>query len=65
MEIVLNGEKKDIPEEFSILELLEHIGMSKRVAIFVNDTQLLGAEYKTTIIHEYDKVRIFKPLSGG
>ncbi|KDR95951.1 thiamine biosynthesis protein ThiS [Peptoclostridium litorale DSM 5388] len=65
MEIILNGEKKQLEGNITVTGLLGSLGMNRCVAVFINGRQLLMAEYETTHINEFDKVRIFRPLSGG
>ena len=65
MEIILNGENKHIEGSIKVKGLLESLGMNRCVAVFINGRQLLMAEYENTQINEFDKVRIFRPLSGG
>lgn len=65
MKIILNGEEKHIKDNITVKELLVGLKLSYAVAVFINKRQLLQAEYEGWQINAFDKVRIFKPLSGG
>ncbi len=65
MNIQVNKRIMSIPSNFTVSMLLKHIESPKSVAIFVNDRQLLMAEYEEYKLNENDNVRIIKPLGGG
>lgn len=65
MNIKVNKKNIEVPEGCTIEGLLNHLKSSKSVAIFVNNNQLLMAEYNNYRLNENDEVKIIKPLGGG
>ncbi len=65
MEVVVNNKNITIPVGYNVLELLQFLGYSKNVAVFVDKKQLLLSEYKNTQIKEKNNISIIRPLSGG
>ncbi len=54
-----------MPENFLLVDLLRELGFSNRVAIWINNVQILQRDYITRQLQENDRVRIVKPLAGG
>lgn len=65
MDIIVNKKTIEVPKDCTIDALLQHIKSSKSVAVFVNERQLLMAEYDQYRLNENDMVKIIKPLGGG
>lgn len=65
MEITVNNNKLDVPEEYKLKDLLNELGYSKSVAIFINGKQIFMAEYDVLTVKDNDTVKIIRPLGGG
>jgi len=65
MEVQVNRKVIDIPENFTVSMLLKQINSRHSVAVFVNNKQLLMAEYDKYILNENDNIRVIRPLGGG
>jgi sulfur carrier protein len=66
MQIQLNGESRDIPENSSaedLVELLELTG--KRLAMEVNLEIVPRTTYAQHILHEGDQIEIVHAIGGG
>ena len=57
MELVINGEKREIPDGTTVSKLLEMLNIDpERVVVEVNLNILKRAEHPTTILKEGDQV---------
>lgn len=64
--IKINGEGKSVPQNTSILKLLELFNLNKeRVVIELNRNILFKSHFKNTILKEDDKVEIVTFVGGG
>jgi sulfur carrier protein len=66
MQIVLNGEPKELPANVSIQQLLDQLAIpSGRVACEVNLKIIKRAFYPETVLKEGDTVEIIQAIGGG
>lgn len=65
MYVMFNQKSIFIDEGSRVIDLLVSAGLSKRVAVWVNDQRLLQMEYETRQLQEGDKVKVVRPLGGG
>ncbi len=65
MNILFNQQQKSVAEGSLVIDLLVSQGLSKRVAVWVNQQRLLQQEYATRQLEEGDQVKVIKPLGGG
>jgi sulfur carrier protein len=66
MNISVNGEMRNIPEEMGVDQLLEYLGYQPgAVAVAVNLEFVPRSAYTNTRLRESDKVEILSPISGG
>ncbi len=65
MIVTMNQKNMHIDEGSRVIDLLVSAGLSKRVAVWVNDQRLLQKEYETRQLHEGDRVKVLRPLGGG
>ncbi len=66
MNITLNGEKKNIPENINVRGLLEHLGIQhQRVAVELNETIVKKDQYDSTAIKEGDSLEVVSFMGGG
>jgi thiamine biosynthesis protein ThiS len=66
MTIILNGQKKVIPDGITVLGLLEHLNIQQqRVAVERNEEIVKKALYAETVIGEGDSLEVVSFMGGG
>lgn len=66
MKIILNGEKKDIPDGITVIGLLEHLNIQhQRVAVERNEELVKKSAYAETVLNEGDALEIVSFMGGG
>jgi sulfur carrier protein len=66
MNITLNGEKKEVPNNVTILGLLEFLKIqTQRVAVELNLEIVKKDKYGTTTIQEGDSLEVVSFMAGG
>ncbi len=66
MQVRLNGELREIPDGLTVAGLLEHLGVkAQRVAVEVNETVIIKAQYGSQRIGQGDSVEIVAFVGGG
>ncbi len=66
MQLIVNGQKKNVPEDLTVLGLLEHLKIeSVRVAVEVNEEIVKKAEFPDHQLHEGDVIEILNFVGGG
>jgi len=65
MQIIVNNEKMEVPEYFTIEELLKKMSYSRHVAVWINGTQIWMKDYSSRKLNHKDNIRIIRPLGGG
>ena len=66
MEVVVNGEKRELPDGITVSRLLETMKVTpERVVVEVNLTILKRAQHASTILQEGDQVEIVQFVGGG
>lgn len=66
MQIVLNGEQRDIPEGASIRALLASLGVDQqRVAVELNEQVVPKARHAETTLKPADRVEVVTFVGGG
>jgi len=66
MNILLNGEKRELPEGITILGLLEFLNIQhQRVAVERNEVIVKKDHYGETVIAEGDSLEVVSFMGGG
>jgi sulfur carrier protein len=67
IEIVINGEKRSVPEHSTVRSLLEELGVAHRegTAVAVNMEVVPRTAHLTTVLHSGDRVEIVQAVGGG
>ena len=66
MEVVVNGEKRDVPEGITVSGLLELLTVApERVVVELNLAILKRAQGPSTILKRGDQVEIVQFVGGG
>ena len=66
MELVMNGERRTVPDGLTALQLLHHLTVQpERVVVELNLTILKRAQLPTTQLQEGDRVEIVRFVGGG
>lgn len=66
IEIILNGDKKSVPENVNATELFDHLGLDKsRAALELNREIVPKSNYENTMIKKGDVLEIVQFIGGG
>ena len=66
MNIIVNGEPRDVAEQTTVAKLVEDLGLGgKRIAVELNKEILPFNQYVTQILSAHDKVEIVQAIGGG
>lgn len=66
MDIVLNGEPRQVPENFTVAALVEQLQLAgKRLAVEINEEIVPRSEYGEMRLHGGDRVEIVHAIGGG
>lgn len=66
MNVVINGQPRQIPSGLTIQELLLHLDLKQeRIAVERNQQIVPRAEWATTVLHEGDRLEIVHFVGGG
>ena len=66
MDVLVNGEKRDVPPDITVAQLLDTLKViPERVVVEVNLTILKRAQHAQTILKEGDQVEIVQFVGGG
>jgi len=66
MTITLNGQKKELKEDVTVLELLQELGIeNKPLALELNLKVLPKAKYAVTHLKDGDRIEIIHFVGGG
>ncbi len=66
MNIYLNGEARQVPDNCSAAQLIEELGLGgKRIAMEVNREIVPRSSYTDTLLQADDKVEIVHAIGGG
>jgi len=66
MTVTINGERRDVPEDLTVLALIEHLGMKDgRIAIERNLDILPRTQWKETHVQANDSFEIVHFVGGG
>lgn len=66
MTVIVNGEKREIPENTDLIRLLGILELEKaRVAIELNQNVIRRAEWQNTILQANDRLEIVHFVGGG
>ena len=66
IEIIVNGEKQNIPSDINIKEMIKELNYTKEgFAIAINEIFIAIKSYESTIIQANDRIEILAPVQGG
>lgn len=66
MQIILNGEKKDVPDDLTIIGLLKYLKVQpQRVAVELNLDIVKKDKYAATMIKNGDSLEVVSFMGGG
>lgn len=66
MQILLNGETREVASDASVAALLERLELAgKRLAVEVNEEVVPRSEYTQVCLHPGDRVEIVRAIGGG
>lgn len=62
--VTINKKEEKIPKEMTVQALLESRD-AKRMAVWINGSQLLMSEYSTSVIQDGDQIKLLRVVAGG
>ena len=66
MQIIINGEARDLAGEMSLMDLLQMLGMkADRVAVELNREIVRRESWAQTALHDGDRLEIVHFVGGG
>ena len=66
MEITLNGETRQLPDDFTAAQLVDLLDLGgKRMAMEINQEIVPRSTFNDTIIHPGDTIEIVGAIGGG
>ena len=65
MNITVNNKTVDLPDHFTIENLLRKMSFPDHVSVWMNGKQVLMGEYSIITLKQSDRVSIIRPLAGG
>ncbi len=66
MKVFINGETKEISDEFNLSELLENLSLpSERIAIELNKEVVRKRDWENVKIADADRIEIIHFVGGG
>jgi sulfur carrier protein len=66
IDIILNGEPRQVPEGLSVADLLVHIGIvADRVAVEVNRAIVRKPDWSTTLVADCAHIEVVQFVGGG
>lgn len=66
MEIIVNGESQDVPNQITIEELISRIGLrSDRLAVERNQEVVSRSQWPSVLLKEGDRLEIIHFVGGG
>ena len=66
MQIILNGEPHDMPEQVYVTDLIEQLGLSgQRLAIEVNGDIVPRSQHAERQLGAGDRVEVVRAIGGG
>jgi sulfur carrier protein len=66
MKIFINGETKQIVEEFNLTELLKHFSLpTERIAVELNKEVVRKKDWENISIKDGDKIEVVHFVGGG
>lgn len=66
MELIVNGESKNLPEPLSVAGLVNELGVTgRRIALELNGEIVPRGEFEATMLAPGDKLEIVQAIGGG
>lgn len=66
MQITINGEKRELGENLTITEMLEHLALpAERIAVELNREVVRKKEWENIRLNDADKIEIIHFVGGG
>ncbi len=66
MHILLNGDRREVPEDTTLADLLDSLDMAgRRFAVEINEELVPRGEHATHALKADDRVEIVQAIGGG
>ena len=63
--VIVNNKNTRLPEGTLLSELLQKNAYEGRVSVWIDEVQLLAADYPTRVLFDGEKIRIIRLVGGG
>ncbi len=66
MEVILNGEPRELPDGLSAAGLIEHLGLAdQRLAMEINQEIVPRSTFESHVLRPGDRIEIVRAIGGG
>lgn len=66
MHIVLNGDRRQVPDDSSLGDLLATLDLAgRRFAVEINEELIPRSEHAAHVLHADDRIEIVQAIGGG
>lgn len=65
MNLIINGEKRDVESNTTLLALLSQLGASEPYAVAVNQSFVPREQCEDMTLTDGDQIEILSPIQGG
>lgn len=66
MQIVLNGNEHTLPDEMTLAQLIESLGVDRRLVALAHNGEVVPRDtYEQVTVHDGDRVEIVRMVGGG
>ncbi|MEE9287662.1 MAG: sulfur carrier protein ThiS [Gammaproteobacteria bacterium] len=65
MKIIVNGDRRTVPDQCTIADLLQKLDISGRLAVEVNEEIVPRSRFEACSLQSNDRVEIVHAIGGG
>ncbi|MEE9159544.1 MAG: sulfur carrier protein ThiS [Gammaproteobacteria bacterium] len=65
MKIIVNGDRRTVPDQCTIVDLLQKLDISGRLAVEVNEEIVPRSRFEAYFLQSNDRVEIVHAIGGG
>ena len=66
MDLLVNGEHVELPDNANIQDLIDHLGcQGQRIALEVNEAIIPKSTHEKFLLSDNDKIEIIRAVGGG
>ena len=65
MQVIINGTVMKIPEDYTIIHLIDQLAVKGRFAVEVNEAIVPRSEYANYPLQAGDRIEVVRAIGGG